>query len=157
MQTHNLELKESNNFGDRLHAFQCDISQDVPSDSCSEKADLLSLVFVLSALRPEAFEKAAANLAQSLKPGGALLFRDYAVNDMAMLRFAPGTKIQDRQYLRQDGTTSYFFSREEVEALMKGAGLEVKESCYVNRETVNKKEGLQVPRVFVQGVFVKPL
>lgn len=35
------------------------------------------------------------------------------------------------------------------------AGFEVVTNEYVMRETVNKKEGLCVPRVFVQGKFKK--
>lgn len=148
-------LKENGSqFGDRLRAFQCDISESVPSEE--DPADLLSLVFVLSALKPEAFVQALRNLFRSLKPGGALLFRDYAQNDMAMIRFGAGTKIRDRMYLRQDGTTSYFFSMEEVSELASEAGFQVKEVCYINRETVNKKEGIQVPRIFVQAVLTKP-
>ena len=30
-------------------------------------------------------------------------------------RFGPGTKIQDRHYVRQDGTMTYFFNKEEME------------------------------------------
>ena len=39
---------------------------------------------------------------------------------------------------------------------MTDAGFEIVSNEYVLRETVNKKEGLCVPRVFVQGKFVKP-
>ena len=40
---------------------------------------------------------------------------------------------------------------------MKASGFEVASSEYVHRQTVNKKEGLEVPRIFVQGKFVKPM
>ena len=40
---------------------------------------------------------------------------------------------------------------------MKSAGFEVSSSEYINRQTVNKKEGLEVPRIFVQGKFAKPV
>ena len=63
--------------------------------------DVISLVFVLSAISPEKFGQVLANLKKSLKPnGGRILFRDYAVNDMTMIRFKPGTKISDKLYLR---------------------------------------------------------
>lgn len=118
-------------------------------------ADVASLMFVLSALKPEDFRPALENVRNSLKSGGVLIMRDYAVNDMAMLRFGPGTKIKDRHYVRQDGTMSYFFTLEEVEALAGELGLTTRTLEYVQRRTVNKKEGVDVPRVFIQGVFVK--
>ena len=84
-----------------------------------------------------------------------MLFRDYAVNDMTMLRFGRGTKIRDRLYLRQDGTTSYFFSRPEIEALAAESDLRVDRIEYINRRTVNKKEGVDAERVFLQAVLSK--
>lgn len=84
-----------------------------------------------------------------------MLFRDYAANDWAMIRFAAGTKISNRLYLRQDGTTSYFFEDEEVRLLASEAGFAVKTLDYVHRHTVNKKEDVDAPRTFLQGVFVK--
>ena len=38
------------------------------------------------------------------REGTVVLFRDYAIHDMAMIRFAPGAKIGERFYVRQDGT-----------------------------------------------------
>ena len=39
---------------------------------------------------------------------------------------------------------------------MRSSGFEVSRSEYIHRQTVNKKEGLEVPRTFVQGKYVKP-
>ena len=50
---------------------------------------------------------------QLLKEGGSILLRDYAVGDMAQIRFEKKKdrkKIQDNFYVRKDGTRSYFFS-----------------------------------------------
>jgi len=39
-----------------------------------------------------------------------VLVRDYGLYDHAMLRFAPGHKLADSFYVRQDGTRAYYFS-----------------------------------------------
>lgn len=140
----------------RMKAFECDITVgDLVEKLEDEKVNLVSMVFVLSAIKPEAFLKTLENISKVMSDKGILLFRDYAINDMAMVRFAPGTKIADRHYLRQDGTTSYFFTAEEVRALAAEAGLSTRKLEYVHRRTVNKKEQLDVGRTFLQGVFVK--
>ena len=117
--------------------------------------DIISLVFVLSAIAPGDFKQVFENLGNCLKPGGVILFRDYAVNDMAMIRFANGTKIGERMYLRQDGTTSYFFTKEEISALCCETGLKPVDLSYIHRRTVNLKEKVDAGRIFLQGKFVK--
>ena len=105
---------------------------------------------------PEKFENAITNTAKLLKKsGGLLIFRDYAVNDMAMFRFGPNSKVGPRRYVRQDGTMTYFFEKEEIELLMKNSGFETVSLEVIERRTVNIKEGVDVPRLFVQGKFRK--
>ena len=74
---------------------------------------------------------------------------------MTMIRFKPGSKISDKLYTRQDGTRSYFFSEEEVMELGVKCGLEPYQQQVVERRTVNIKEGVDVPRQFVQAKFRK--
>ena len=110
---------------------------------------------MLSAIKPTEFSRVLNDIHSVLKPGGRILFRDYAVNDMAMIRFGPGTKLGDRHYLRQDGTQSYFFERDSLRKLAEEAGFSVKELEQVERSTTNKKEGIDAKRIFLQGVFEK--
>ncbi len=112
--------------------------------------DIISLVFVLSAVDPNHFAAAFQNVSQLLKPGGLVVFRDYGLNDMAMLRFKPGTKVADRHYVRHDGTMTYFFTTDELSSLASQAGLMVEGNEYVHRRTVNVKENVDVARIFVQ-------
>ena len=96
------------------------------------------------------------------------MIRDYAVNDHSMIRFEPGHKIEEKFYARQDGTRTFFFTIEELDALFL-KNYEIKSETedksgsfclfekeineYVFRETVNFKENLRVDRVFVQSKF----
>ena len=50
-----------------------------------------------------------------------------------------------------------FTSAEKLAELVTEAGFKVTENRYVQKETVNKKEGLCVPRIFIQGRFIKPV
>ncbi|XP_064620805.1 tRNA N(3)-methylcytidine methyltransferase METTL6-like [Lineus longissimus] len=139
---------------DRCTAFQCDITKDDITSNVPENGlDLVTMIFVLSAIHPEKMVAALKNLAKVLKPGGSVLFRDYGLHDYAQLRFAPGHKLQDNLYVRQDGTRAYYFSIETLSELFINAGYKVLDCHYVHRDTVNKKEGLSVPRIFVQGKF----
>lgn len=140
----------------RIKAFTCDVTQDRLSSTIPEvNVDVTSMVFVLSAIHPEKFHAALENINSVMKPGGVLIFRDYGLYDMAQIRFGPGNKLGENFYVRQDGTRSYFFTVEELSNLVTRAGFEVAECHYVHRRTINKKENVDEPRVFVQGKFTK--
>lgn len=76
-----IELVKSNeNYNEqRCKAFVCDVTDpcafmgDIPDSSL----DLVSAIFVLSAIPPEKMKQVADNLKRVLKPGGKILFRDY--------------------------------------------------------------------------------
>lgn len=92
-----------------------------------------------------------------LKPNGSLLFRDYGLYDHAMFRFARQRqhKLSENFYVRQDGTRAYFFSIEYLRNLLNECQYDIEDIAYVFKETVNVKEDICVPRVFVQGKFKK--
>jgi len=46
---------------------------------------------------------------------------------------------------------------EKLDELFTSAGYRVASSEYIFRRTVNRKEGIDVQRVFIQGRYVKPL
>uniref|UniRef100_H2ML52 tRNA N(3)-cytidine methyltransferase n=2 Tax=Oryzias latipes TaxID=8090 RepID=H2ML52_ORYLA len=141
---------------ERCCAFQCDLTKDDLTGNVPEgSVDVVTLIFVLSAVHPEKMKLALENINKVLKPGGVVLFRDYGLHDHAMLRFKAGSKLGENFYVRQDGTRSYFFSKEHLAQLFKEAGFVSVVNDYVLRETVNKKEGLCVQRVFLQSKFTK--
>lgn len=141
---------------EKIHAFQTDITKDCIYKHVQESTvDIVTLIFVLSAIHPNNFAVVLNNIYKLLKPGGFLLFRDYGLYDMAQLRFKAGHKIGDNFYMRQDGTRSYYFSTEEMAKLFTNAGFEIITNSFVHRRTVNKKENVDVPRIFIQSKLRK--
>ena len=148
----------------RCRAVVCDVAApecglgEPDSPLCPEvlpagAAHLVSLVFVLSAVPPERHLLVLRRLRRALRSEGRLLFRDYALHDHAQLRFGRrGAKLAEQQYVRQDGTLTYFFRREELLELLAAARLRVVRCEYVNRRTENHKEQVCVRRRFLQAV-----
>ncbi|CAG9575402.1 unnamed protein product [Danaus chrysippus] len=155
-----VEFVKSNKLYDenKIKAFCADLTTDDIYDNVEkESVDICSLIFVLSAVHPASWSQVAKLAYNVLRPGGVLLFRDYGRYDMAQLRFKPGHKISENFYMRQDGTRSYFFTDDELAHLFVEAGFEILMNNYVQRRTVNFKEGIDVPRIFVQGKYKKPV
>lgn len=141
-----------------IKAFQCDITtetifQTIPHNS----VDLISMIFVLSAIHPNKFNAVFEHLFRLLKPGGVLLFRDYGLHDMAQIRFKAGNKIGDNFYMRQDGTRSYYFTTHQLDDIVRNIGFEVVVNEYIHRKTINIKENVDKDRIFVQSKFKKPI
>lgn len=142
---------------DVIHAFQCDITTDTIFQTIKPNSvDIISMIFVLSAIHPTKFETVLRTMFQLLKPGGTLLFRDYGLHDMAQIRFKPGNKIGDKFYMRQDGTRSYYFATDELDELVRNVGYEIVANEYVHRKTINIKENVDKDRIFVQSKFKRP-
>jgi len=139
----------------RVEAFEADITLTGAFNTLSDKVDVVTLIFVLSAIHPDKVLASLLNISTCLKPGGVILFRDYAVNDMTQIRFKPGHKIDQHLYMRQDGTRTLFFTVDKIKEIVQSAGLSVIDLCYVHSKTVNKREDIDLPRTFVQGKFCK--
>lgn len=157
LSTRAIELFENNALFDpkTVKAFQADVTSENCFLEIDCPVDVATLIFVLSAIHPDKFQKVAQNMYNALSSGGILLFRDYGLYDMAQLRFKPGHKISENFYMRQDGTRSYYFSTEQITVLFESVGFKKLECDYVQRRTVNVKENVDVPRIFVQAKFKK--
>lgn len=141
-----------------IKAFQCDITTDTIFETiANESLDIISMIFVLSAIHPDKFDDVFKTLFRLLKPGGTLLFRDYGLHDMAQIRFKAGNKIGENFYMRQDGTRSYYFTTDQIDELVKRIGFEVVVNEYVHRKTINIKESVDKDRIFVQSKFRKAI
>ncbi|KAL0081947.1 methyltransferase-like protein 6 [Phycomyces blakesleeanus] len=144
----------------RCKAFVCDLTQDSLTDNIpAESLDLVSAIFVFSAIPPEKFAFAIQNIFKVLKPGGAVLFRDYGLYDEAQLKFSAASdkKLESNLYVRQDGTMSYFFSLEDLQSRFEAEGFKTLKNEYIYRETTNRRLELNVDRIFAQAKFQKPL
>ncbi|XP_020526800.1 methyltransferase-like protein 6 isoform X2 [Amborella trichopoda] len=89
---------------------------------CIGGVDFVTLIFTLSSVPFRSMPFVIANCYSVLKPGSLLLFRDYGLYDMTMLRFLPTQRVGNREYKRADGTRSYFFSLDTVRDLFLNAG-----------------------------------
>jgi len=159
-----------------------------------QSADIALLLFTLSAIGPyqlrgrngkrpqsSGMVNAVQNVASMVKPGGVVLFRDYARydDDQLQLNSVVGAQLCDNFYVRgfdssgqkesdfpTDGTGCFFFDLEEVRQLFTSAGLEVLQLEYVTR--IYKKSGkngrdcsknggaVERRRIWVHGKFRKP-
>ncbi|KAM7532218.1 hypothetical protein LguiB_035628 [Lonicera macranthoides] len=127
------------------------------TNCCIGGVDFICLIFTLSAVPVHRMPAAIAECFSVLKPGGLLLFRDYGLYDMTMLRFEAEQRVGFREYMRSDGTRSYFFCLESTRDLFVGAGfIEVElEYCCIN--SVNRRNGKTMQRVWIHGKFRKPV
>ncbi|KAF9586762.1 hypothetical protein BGW38_000013 [Lunasporangiospora selenospora] len=142
----------------RCSAFVCDLTKDPLTDTIpKDSLDVISVIFVLSAIPAEKLEAAIKNIKEVLKPGGMICFRDYAIYDAAQIKFSsnPGHMLDTNLYVRQDGTLSLFFSVAQIQALFEGEGFETVECDYVHRETINRALDINLDRRFLQAKFVK--
>lgn len=145
---------------DRLVVFAADITSEEPFPGILPASlDFITCIFVLSAIPPEQHTKVLQKFVKLLKPGGCICFRDYAVGDLAQQRFQRAKevpKLENYLYVRHDGTMSYFFSHEYMQAVVASLrSLEVESLSIIERRLTNVKRELDIARYFLQGVFKK--
>eukprot|EP01134_Creolimax_fragrantissima_P004607 CFRG4607T1 len=154
-------LKDHERYDDsRCLGFVCDISNPEHVIPIPEGTlDIITMIFVLSAVQPLKFTTALARAVTLLKPGGLLLFRDYGEYDMSQLRFKrgkfAGSGENELAYVRGDGTRTYYFSKGELETLSDGVGMDSVDVKYDKRLIVNRKTEQKMYRNWVQARFRK--
>ena len=135
----------------------CDISRDLPP-LCSGISNVTTLIFCLSAIDPARQMEAARHVADSLKPGGVLVFRDYGRYDEAQMKLGTSRskRIKDNFYRKHDGTKCYYFSLEDLERIFcDGLKMKALELKYLRRIYGNKATTQVRRRIWVQGRFQK--
>lgn len=145
----------------RIHPRVCDVTNDaslfalLQRENLQEKFDFVTLIFLLSALAPKDMKRVVLHLKKFLKEGGCVLFRDYAVLDVAQLRFHPSQRLGFNHYVREDKTTSFFFSKLGLISLFTNCGFSTVSCDYSYRYIENRKEQKQMCRVFLTACFQK--
>ncbi|CAG8536984.1 7642_t:CDS:2 [Acaulospora morrowiae] len=130
----------------KCKAFVWDLTSDrIPECIEQGSLDIVVLIFVMSAIRPQDWNQVIENVYKMLKPGGLVLFRDYGRYDMVQLRFKEGRMISDNFYARGD---------EEIEALW-GTRFTLEQNAVDRRLIVNRHRKLQMYRIWLQGKFRK--
>jgi methyltransferase-like protein 6 len=115
--------------------------------------DIFLSVFCLSAVHPSDHRRTFANILKTIKPGGHLLFRDYAMHDMTMYRHA--TSLGPGLFQRADKTLAYYFSLEYLTELALSAGFQVCDAAIATVQVTNRKNEVSMRRCFVHAVFEK--
>ncbi|XP_014505325.1 uncharacterized protein LOC106765272 isoform X2 [Vigna radiata var. radiata] len=138
-----------------VSAFVSDLTAD---DLCKEilpsSVDIVTMIFMLSAVSPEKMPLVLQNLRKVIKPDGHVLFRDYATGDLAQERFSTkDQKISDNFYVRGDGTRAYYFSNEFLTNLFKENGFDVDKLHVYCKQVENRSRELIMNRRWVQAVF----
>ena len=144
---------------DKMTAFVHDLSSTVQfsEEGIPEASlDAVTAIFVLSALNPVDLGDAFKKIFVSLRPGGLLLFRDYARYDLTQLRLKPGRLIDDDFYFRGDGTTVFFFTEQKLRELAAAAGLIVLECRNDRRIITNRQRKIKMYRNWIQAKFMRP-
>lgn len=151
-------LKQHENYDpSRIRGFVWDITQEPPEDAPTKGSlDFVVCIYVLSSIQPSKTRQAINNLVGLLKPGGMLLLKDYGRFDLTQLRFKKDRYIDENLYCRGDGTLVYFFARDELDELLRSAGLVKKANFVDKRLIVNRAKQVKMYRQWLQAKYQKP-
>ncbi|XP_042039419.1 uncharacterized protein LOC121785120 [Salvia splendens] len=139
----------------KVNAFVCDLTaNDLCAHVAPSSVDIVTMIFVLSAVSPEKMPAMLQNIRKVLKPNGRILFRDYATGDLAQERFTgKEQKISENFYVRGDGTRAFYFSDEFLENLLKGNEFSMEEHVLCCKQVENRSREIVMNRRWVQAVF----
>ncbi|RKF78471.1 tRNA-methyltransferase [Golovinomyces cichoracearum] len=146
-------------------------SEYLPPGLQEQSVDIVMLIFTFSALSPDQWRQAVHNIFRILKPGGEVLFRDYARGDLTQVRFKNGRYLDENFYIRGDGTRVYFFEQDELARIWtkscnsseeddendnRSDSFQVINVGIDRRLLVNRAKQLKMYRCWIQASFRKP-
>lgn len=134
--------------------FVHDITKDFKLTEKLSNFDTILLIYTLSAIDPKYHKNILKKSFSMLKKGGKLFFKDYGNLDMVQLRYKKENIIDNNFYKRNDGTLTYFFTKEYFLDLV--SEFKIIKLEYKKKMLVNRKRNLDMYRVFLEGVLEKP-
>ncbi|KAI3455592.1 hypothetical protein Pfo_012255 [Paulownia fortunei] len=151
-------VKSHSNFnGNRINVFICDIANEELCDKILPSSiDVVTMIFMLSAVSPNKMPFVLQNLKKVVKPNGHILVRDYAVGDSAQVKLENRNQmISNNFYFRGDGTCSFYFSEDFLSNLFVQAGFETVDMNTYCRQVENRFRNMTFQRRWIRAVFHK--
>ncbi|KAA8541667.1 hypothetical protein F0562_022819 [Nyssa sinensis] len=143
---------------ERINAFVCNVVND---DLCNRimpsSIDVITLVFMLSAVCPKKMPLILQNLKKVLKPNGHVLLRDYAIGDYAQVKLQNRNQMIDENfYVRGDGTCSFYFSEDFLSTLFIRAGFSIVDMNIYCRQIENRSRNIAMGRYAMDTCRFQP-
>ncbi|KAK5834719.1 tRNA N(3)-methylcytidine methyltransferase trm141-like isoform X2 [Gossypium arboreum] len=140
---------------DRVNAFLCDVTVDNLLEKINPfSVDVITLVFMLSAVSPHKMPSILQNIKRVLKPDGYVLLRDYAIGDFAQVKLGNKNQmISEGFYVRGDGTCSFYFSEDFLSTLFFQAGFNTVDISTYCKQIKNSHKNITMDRRWVRAVF----
>ncbi|KAG4203548.1 hypothetical protein ERO13_A05G406900v2 [Gossypium hirsutum] len=140
---------------DRVNAFLCDVTVDNLLEKINPSSvDVITLIFMLSAVSPHKMPSILQNIKRVLKPDGYVLLRDYAIGDFAQVKLGNKNQmISEGFYVRGDGTCSFYFSEDFLSTLFFQAGFNTVDISTYCKQIKNSHKNITMDRRWVRAVF----
>ncbi|GMP35151.1 hypothetical protein CsSME_00007722 [Camellia sinensis var. sinensis] len=140
---------------DQVNAFVCDVANDDLCDKMMPSSiDVVTLIFMLSAVCPKKMPLILKNIKKVLKPNGYILLRDYAIGDYAQVELRKRNQmISENFYVRGDGTCAFYFSEEYLSTLFMSAGFSIVDMDTYSRQIQNRSRNITMFRRWTRATF----
>ncbi|KAJ4717851.1 Methyltransferase-like protein [Melia azedarach] len=145
-----LEFRE-----DRVNAFVCDaVRDDLSAKINPSSVDVVTLIFMLSAVSPKKMPLILQNIKAVLKPDGYVLVRDYAIGDFAQVKLRDKNQmIGDDFFVRGDGTCSFYFSEDFLSSLFLESGFNTIDINIYFKQIQNHSRDIVMDRRWIRAIF----
>ncbi|KAE8715102.1 serine/threonine-protein kinase HT1-like [Hibiscus syriacus] len=140
---------------DRVNAFVCDVTVNSLLERIKPSSiDVVTLIFMLSAVSTYRMPWILQNIKRVLKPDGYVLLRDYAFGDFAQVKLENKNQmISEGFYVRGDGTCSFYFSEDFLSTLFFQAGFKTVDISTYCKQIKNCRKNITMDRRWIRAVF----